>query len=270
LAVAEYEETTVKMAANGSKRALQLTLALALVGVALPGVGKQTQTAPNTDKQFPPVIRSLKGTDLFQAYCAPCHGLDARGAGPAAPALKGKVPDLTLLARNNRGQFPTARVRQMILGDIIVVAHGSREMPIWGPIFHQVERDMDWGDVRMSNLVEYLQSIQSMTPSKIPSGEELYIQHCAVCHGSDLKGSGPAPDPFKTMPDLTKLARNHGGKFPEAYVSNVLRNGVLIAAHGPAEMPIWGTDFTMDRMGERQVALRITNLTNYIKSRQKK
>jgi mono/diheme cytochrome c family protein len=252
------------------KRALQITLALALVAVALPGVSKQSQTAPNVQEQFPPLIRSLKGPDLFQVYCATCHGADAKGNGPVAQALKNKVPDLTILARNNGIKFPTDRVRQMILGDVIVAAHGSREMPIWGPIFHQVERDLDWGDVRVSSLVEYIQSIQSDAAPTVPSGANLYNQNCAVCHGGDLKGTNPGPSPFKSPPDLTILARTHGGKFPEDYVKDVLRNGIVFKSHGPAEMPIWGTDFIMDRLGERQVALRIANLTEFIKSRQVK
>jgi mono/diheme cytochrome c family protein len=252
------------------KRAMRLVLALALVGIVLSGVSKQIQTARNVEQQFAPLIRSVEGPDLFRAYCAPCHGMDARGAGPAAPALKVAVPDLSLLARNNQGQFPAASVRQMIMGDKVVAAHGSREMPIWGPIFHQVEADLDWGNIRLDNLVKYLQSIQTVTPSNPTSGAELYKQHCAVCHGIDLKGSGPAPSPYRAPPDLTTLARRYGGKFPDAYVSNVLRNGVVMPAHGPAEMPIWGADFTTDRLGEPQAALRITNLKNYIKSLQEK
>jgi mono/diheme cytochrome c family protein len=106
---------------------------------------------------------------LFQAYCAVCHGVDARGGGPAASSLKARVPDLTLLERRNGGEFPTARVRQIILGDAVVAAHGSREMPIWAPVFHQVEGDMDWGNVRLENLVKYLESIQSGRDPKAPS-----------------------------------------------------------------------------------------------------
>src|ERR1700692_1958159 len=75
---------------------------------------KQTQTPPDAEQQFTRLIRPIEGPELFRAHCAPCHGLDAKGAGPAASALKAKVPDLTLLARNNRGQFPVAHVRQII------------------------------------------------------------------------------------------------------------------------------------------------------------
>ena len=102
-------------------------------------------------------------------------------------------------------------------------------------------------------------------------GAELYKQHCEVCHGNDLKGVGPVPAPYRVPPDLTKLARRHGGKFPDAYVADVLRSGVFLPEHGPAQMPAWGTDFReMDGLDSTQVTLRITHLTNYIKSRQVK
>jgi len=110
-----------------------------------------------------------------------------------------------------------------------------------------------------------------VTPSNSPTGAELYKQHCTVCHGDNLKGSGPFPPPYRVPPDLTTLAQRHGGKFPEAYVAKVLRNGVIMPAHGPAEMPVWGTEFAEDeRLNKAQVELRIKNLTNYIKSLQKK
>jgi mono/diheme cytochrome c family protein len=111
----------------------------------------------------------------------------------------------------------------------------------------------------------------SIPPSNTTSGAQLYSQHCAVCHGADLKGNGPFPPPYRTPPDLTTLARRHGGKFPEAYVAKVLRNGVTLPTHGPAEMPVWGTEFAAtDRLDKTQVALRIKNLTNYIESLQAK
>jgi mono/diheme cytochrome c family protein len=107
-----------------------------------------------------PLIHSLNGVDIFRAYCASCHGIDATGNGPAAPALTAKVPDLTTIAQRNGGVFPAARVRKIINGEEAVISHGSRAMPIWGPIFHQVEEDRDYGDVRLRNITEYLRSIQ--------------------------------------------------------------------------------------------------------------
>ena len=109
--------------------------------------------------------------------------------------------------------------------------------------------------------------------SSLSSGEELYQQHCVACHGNDMKGNGPFPPPYRVPPDLSTLSRRHGGKFPEAYVSSILRNGVKMPAHGPAEMPVWGDGIRSREPNgsKRQLAtLRIRNLTNYIKSRQAK
>lgn len=104
------------------------------------------------------------------------------------------------------------------------------------------------------------------------SGAEMYKAYCAVCHGKVAKGDGPAAEELKVRPpDLTTLAKRHDGKFPDAYVSNVLRNGAKAPAHGTAEMPVWGPLFaTLSGGDQALVNERITNLTNYIKSLQAK
>jgi mono/diheme cytochrome c family protein len=106
------------------------------------------------------------------------------------------------------------------------------------------------------------------------SGAELYKQNCAVCHGNDAKGGGPPPAslPFtESPPDLTTLARRHGGKFPSAYVTSVLQSGVKMPDHGPSEMPVWGTLFnSMTSSDKAKVAARIEELTDYLKSIQAK
>jgi mono/diheme cytochrome c family protein len=249
--------------------------------------GARPQEQQQPDKQYQQLIRSVEGPDLFRAYCASCHGKDGKGNGPVAATLKATVPDLTIITVSNDGNFPVARMKRIIMGEGMIASHGSREMPVWGPIFHQVEEDVDRGNVRLENLVRYLESIQTVhsgvhaaeaKPSKKQveevslSGEKLYKRDCAVCHGNDLKGNGPAPPPFKDVPpDLTKLAKSHGGKFPEKYFDDVLRNGVVIPAHGSPEMPTWGADFrTREHLDSEQVTLRITSLSNYIKSLQEK
>jgi len=119
------------------------------------------QTKPGTQKQYEQLIFSVRGPDLFRAHCAACHGSDGKGNGPVAAALKTKPADLTILEKNNGGKFPTQRVQKFISGDEpSLLAHGSREMPVWGPIFHQIEEDQDFGNVRLQNLIKYLQTIQ--------------------------------------------------------------------------------------------------------------
>ena len=135
-------------------------LAVALAWIGLSSASARSQTVSKSKRQLEHLIYSVNGADLFRAHCAACHGSDGKGNGPLASALKSKVADLTVIAKNNGGPFPTKRVRATILGDEVVTAHGSREMPIWGPIFHQIEADQDLGNVRVENLVKYLQSIQ--------------------------------------------------------------------------------------------------------------
>lgn len=107
------------------------------------------------------LILPLRGADLFHSYCAACHGMDGRGHGPASAALKSLVPDLTTIAHRNRGIFPRERIRARVAGDDQPAIHGTREMPLWGPIFSQVENDMDYGRVRLDNMLLYLESIQA-------------------------------------------------------------------------------------------------------------
>jgi len=103
----------------------------------------------------------VDGATIFQDHCAACHGTDGHGQGPAAAALKHSVPDLTLISQRNNGKFPYRGVRNVIEGvEPLARAHGSREMPIWGPIFHQVEADQDWGEVRLDAITRHIESMQ--------------------------------------------------------------------------------------------------------------
>jgi mono/diheme cytochrome c family protein len=78
------------------------------------------------------------GKSEFQSSCASCHGADGRGNGPLREQLRVPPPDLTILARNNNGEFPAAALYQTIDGSKAVPAHGNREMPIWGERFNPI------------------------------------------------------------------------------------------------------------------------------------
>jgi mono/diheme cytochrome c family protein len=135
-------------------------LAVSLVAMMMfsPPTMSQQRAEVSEEK---PLIQSLQGPELYRAYCASCHGRDAKGGGPAAAALKTSPPDLTLISRRNRGAFPLTKVQNIISGEEIgTAAHGSREMPIWGPIFSQIAWDQDLGRVRVYNLAKYIESLQ--------------------------------------------------------------------------------------------------------------
>ena len=104
---------------------------------------------------------SLNGVDLFKQYCAVCHGTGGKGDGPAAEALKKRPADLTQLSRKNGGTFPELHVMNYIKGQDVVAAHGSREMPIWGSIFSQMNSDQDLVQIRTVALLKYLETLQA-------------------------------------------------------------------------------------------------------------
>ena len=140
---------------------IRFLLAFAIGCIAFSGAASRAQTKPGGPKAYEALIYSVKGPDLYRAHCAACHGLDGKGDGPVASTLKVKPADLTLLAKNSSGSFPEGHIRRIISGDEpTLLSHGSREMPVWGPIFHQIEEDQDFGDVRLQNLIKYLESIQ--------------------------------------------------------------------------------------------------------------
>lgn len=108
------------------------------------------------DKQ--PVTGS--GEYLFRSHCASCHGLNAKGAGPAAGALRMKPADLTQLARRSDGKFPAYRVEKMLGSPQGLPAHGTRQMPVWGPGLQEIKPNGPQAARRVQNLLAYLESIQ--------------------------------------------------------------------------------------------------------------
>ena len=125
-------------------------------------VSAQTKDATPTVKKVPTSrVSPASGQDMFMHYCAPCHGKDGKGGGPAAAALKKAPADLTTLAQRNGGKFPDTRVYVYIEGSDEVQAHGSREMPIWGDLFRSLSpADNATTHQRISNLTEYLKRFQ--------------------------------------------------------------------------------------------------------------
>ena len=131
-----------------------LLLGLFLLPAVLLWATQQGQTTS-------PMRNPLEGAEIYRHYCASCHGVDGRGHGPASAALKHGAPDLTRISQRNRGTFPFRRVKDIIEGkESGPQAHGSREMPVWGPIFHDVESDMDLGEVRLDAVTRTVEAMQ--------------------------------------------------------------------------------------------------------------
>ena len=75
-------------------------------------------------------------------------------------------------------------------------------------------------------------------------GKAEYESNCASCHGLSGKGDGPlARLYFKNSTNLTTLAKRNGGVFPAQRVFEVIDGRKEVKAHGPREMPVWGSDY---------------------------
>jgi mono/diheme cytochrome c family protein len=139
---------------------------LAAAGIALLcGISAGQNKKSNQQTGGPDTVRlidSIQGPNLYKAYCAVCHGADAKGDGPMAMFLKTPPSDLTRISARNRGMFPLEKVRRIIAGeDAVATGHGTRQMPVWGPIFSQIAWDQDLGRVRIDNLARYLETLQA-------------------------------------------------------------------------------------------------------------
>jgi len=121
----------------------------------------QQQQKPKIERTPAPMTSPASGKEMFESYCASCHGKSGKGNGPAAAALKATPADLTMLAKENGGKYPDAKVTSILRGQTKLIPHGDQEMPVWGPVFWRVSQGNDAEyQQRIANLNRYLESLQ--------------------------------------------------------------------------------------------------------------
>lgn len=132
-----------------------------LIAFALIAVLANAQTKPQVQIVPAPHTPPDSGKAMYEAYCASCHGLDGKGHGPAAGAMKAAVPDLTLLAKTHGGSYPAFHVGEVLRVAQPLAAHGSSDMPVWGPIFSKMSQQNN-AEIhqRIRNLTEYIGTLQ--------------------------------------------------------------------------------------------------------------
>lgn len=133
--------------------ALTMLLTFAIAQESVP-----TQIKHVPIKNSPP----NSGKDMFVNYCAVCHGKDAKGTGPASSVLKVPPSDLTALAKNAGGKYPAQHVAAVIRGQATTAAHGTQDMPVWGPLFSSISQGHEAQvQQRTTNLVDYIGTLQA-------------------------------------------------------------------------------------------------------------
>lgn len=112
------------------------------------------------------------------------------------------------------------------------------------------------------------------TRGPLPSGAALYQTHCSNCHGPYGGGDGPLAGSLGNAPlDLRDLSARNDGVFPRAFVTEIIDGRASRAAHGPADMPVWGAELAsgspVDPTTEPTVAQAIDALTEFLASIQR-
>ena len=122
----------------------------------------QATTQPVVKKVPIQQTSAASGKDMYDAYCAPCHGTDGKGNGPAASAMKSAPVDLTQLTKKHDGKYPAAYVAGVLRFGSGPASHGSADMPVWGPLFRSLDKYHDTVEQqRVSNLVNYIETLQA-------------------------------------------------------------------------------------------------------------
>jgi mono/diheme cytochrome c family protein len=107
---------------------------------------------------------AAQGQQLYTQYCGSCHGEDGKGNGPVPRQLKIKVPDLTLLKKNNKGIYPTHRVMSSMDGTRVVAGHGDAKMPVWGEVFRKQSEEAKYTGLttllKERAIAEYIATLQ--------------------------------------------------------------------------------------------------------------
>ena len=104
------------------------------------------------------------------------------------------------------------------------------------------------------------------------TGEQMFMQLCASCHGANGQGTGPVGPSLKVkVPDLTRIAWREGGEFPREDVKRSIDGRIERFAHGTRDMPVWGIRFfdlsNPDRGGEQaRVDALLDRLVDYIET----
>jgi mono/diheme cytochrome c family protein len=104
------------------------------------------------------------GKAMYLQYCSSCHGQDGRGSGDVSAFLKVKVPDLTLLKKNNKGIYPLDQIILAIDGRRKLRSHGDPKMPVWGESFIRETKDPKTAEVtvglKQKAIAEYVATLQ--------------------------------------------------------------------------------------------------------------
>jgi len=105
----------------------------------------------------------------------------------------------------------------------------------------------------------------------IKRGQRLFNQKCAICHGLEGKGDGTLGLKLKNQPaDLSQLSKLNAGTFPFWQTYGKIDGRENVGAHGPGDMPVWGTDAQYEGTAGRLAKGQILEIVFFLQSIQEK
>jgi mono/diheme cytochrome c family protein len=178
------------MRAHSLARAVLTPLAaLVLLGVGAPAAGQEAAAG-------------TEGKAVYDKWCAGCHGVDGKGAGPGAARMLPRPRDFTRAQYQIRttasGELPTDED----IRHIIDVGMPGTAMPGWEEILTEDERDQlvaylktfsrFFANAQPPKLVEFSDA-PGASEERIAEGREAYVEiECAKCHGEAGRANGPS------------------------------------------------------------------------------
>ncbi|HWH33241.1 MAG TPA: c-type cytochrome [Egibacteraceae bacterium] len=199
------------------------------------------------------VASVVRGEESYKNLCANCHGTD--GGGGAAPSPTGEgfwpAPNLLNIVKRYEDNRNVKDI-ELFIRSTIERGRPGTPMPTWGAGFGGSLNDQQVDDLVNWILASQIDEVDEATAASNLSGEQLFSDNCAKCHGADLQGDvGPA---------LTSVFSRHS----EATILEILRNGIIVPTG--ANMPPWQQGYMY--AGARYTDDALERILEYLRSRQ--
>jgi mono/diheme cytochrome c family protein len=147
------------MSTRFSRGFVMAAVSVLVVSAGMSPVGQSPATQPKPKIEYVDARYSEPGSgkQMYQDYCAACHGMLGKGDGPVAKYLSGSLPDLSMMTKAY-GTFPADRVARALRLGSPNHEHGTPDMPLWGDLFRSQQPDVT--ELRIRNLRAYVESLQ--------------------------------------------------------------------------------------------------------------
>lgn len=205
------------------------------------------------------IQQAVAGEALFQDLCAECHGSNAAGGGaqsPYDPESTWPAPNLTNIVARNEGNPNVVDIRDYIETTIHQGRPGT-PMPAWGQSAGGPLTDEEIASIATWILANQVEEVAEATSAAGMSGEELFQENCAKCHGPDLLGPEAEGESGRPGPSLVRVRERH----TEESILGILQTGINVPTG--TKMPAWQESYMYeDARYTDEALLRIIEYLN--------